>query len=1684
MQVENSAKGWAEFADAMLARSAPGSALEAEVHISGALDPDQLASLRCALMEFDRMELLWQRQSEKLLKIFVNSMADAYRIYHFFWIMIKTRAKFTLSVYMGGVWIAAPRFIEDGSAAYRNDDGVDEAGAENLALPLRRIFPLLCVGKADENDSVVDYNNFIVSRKPSEVEKRLRALFERGENIFARTALEYVEFFYQYVLQSALDNLSGTKGASLTEASKRALQKDLQDFLLEQMPALGLLTRMLWALSLWALADTKDLLKWDHNENGWTLDQEALQCSRLDAISYAEGLQQLTENAYLHSDVYRAYLSIRMHHTAIENQSVSILKKTVPARDALGRRIRRLTWSAEEPATRVAYELENHVKYYFEFQVVNDSIMLQREPGRPVIAHDSRGMVETYLINTGRTFPPAKPFGLRRLFAGEREQPVRKDQQPRYLAQHYGLRIFEKVVRLNSGYFYVSSPGAPTNPPFRWRDRRDQVLNRYHSFGTDMNAPGVDLPDGRFERYTSYSILLPITAHWRNAENKDEPSRSEELFTFSALETDYRQIILRLQQDDGRSQGNDRYIFTEEAFIQAPSAKDIPSLSYHLSVEPEKKMGVVDALCENLTAQLIAMEAGSETVCLLDLMQGRDLVLIELIAKMLFLFIAQNSGAEDETDSLRPYLFALLLPAKEYVWEFVRIFSIFYDKLQGNQAMERSQIALCCYPQGPAQTLTPEIAFLLAGNSSASAWITARNFSYYNTGLTMEMIPQLHYLTRGASVMENAARQFPFDLVLTARVESNAVQEGNSWFLQQMDNLLLGDLWKRPLGCRIHGVKVRLKSSIFLRDFYEAELLFHNIGIVYRFAYLIARDILRQLHTPGCLEKVGEVLILTGYENYSAVLVAQIAKLLNECAARFGPKPVHYLICSSQTEGDHAIHPSPLLQNMEPSHRKALLQKASYVSVVPIGTTLSTMYRIHNEVEAYAGVRNFPLENYVLILVGEEPGGTKSAPYWETSERGGSRQRLVRLKPERSHAQQQTSARFFLKPLTVWTPSVGADVSLQEDVLAYVDQTSTIPRDIFIGENSRFRGILSFFRKDGRVSSSLIAENDRRIELLRSCVYYGHLVSSNNHFQFYFDMDRYFGKIMEPIQTGSSNPRRKNLSAWLQELRAYIDANAYNIIVSPLHQEDSPFAKAVVDQVFEHSLRFLHIDISDVFREDVRSRFSYVAEEYAKIKRFDEGKAVNVYFVNTAITSGITLQRARNLTMMLLEESGLHYDRGNVFKGCFVLINRSGFDTINAYLDEPLANFHAYVHLAVPSMNLHKNRCPTCELVERYQTIEQRCSSGPLRREFHRLAEKHAARSLREHRQRQDLMILSTHGYAGWLRQWLCAYVPEKGGGESNTVGVFKVSRKELLRLQQFRRLMEWGIEAYMAGRRHETAQEQEAYLKALNAFTLSHLQTLVDEDPKGAGSCAGSSQDFYYLEPEFWRHVVLDYVCGQKYYMRLVSIHRTFLQTERRTDIAQHPIEERGELSAQMLLDVILDTVGNAEMKPALQVEWLISYLKVMSRPHLAQYHHIRQGILLILLRLADHALWGDAHTAGAKGGKIEKLYPYFESGNSMPPLLQYQLLQTCFKRLAGLQSVYLLSRANQMQIWKKWEALRAQYFSAPDKLSFPDAQSLQLVIVKNVKWTSSYGDDESGCDLLETEFGRETMPYDSFSE
>lgn len=1604
IRIENTPVGWAKL-------SKESEALEVRTAIKGTLDERQLFCLRYCFIELDRQKQKCPDFSLKALVIKVEKEDDAYRIQSYLSVMTALRD------------VRLKIFHREGVVF----------GLHDLFVDYYRILPLFCVG-VEKEKWMTQYSTLIEPWNRGDI----RDLIEQGFQEGARTLQEendwtsgLLKWLCLCNLRHMQDEISGSEGNAMSRQEKMSLFDELLSYLGRELPCLGLLACLIWLIFLRSFVDSKDLF-YRSSDKKWHMDMETLRCTRLDALSYAEGILQLMENACIHSEMRCSYVSVRISDVNIMSKGpvrvyeaaekrLEILQrygqtwsmqndqgKETGKEKKTGKETGKETGKGKEKETFPEYILDKQTKYCLEFSVLNDA---RRDSGQS--AEELWGITRTFAYN--RKKEDWEKMTLRDVFSYQCE-----DSED--IAKHYGLRLLEKTVQLNGGVFSVFSPGA------------DGMQTRYSSFyHTKVKTACYQIKSQ--ETCTEFNVLLPIYPHWHDVQEAPEKSTPPEgLFQKDYLDREAPQQRILCLRTDG-------VLTFDEANMLLPPKPLFGQMYDHTGGEWRKRFQVKQELIEKLWNSLDGYSSSKNKILLLDLMNICDFVTLEIVAKSIFYLITRRSKEGTRV------LLAVLLPNEVFISEFVRIFSIFYDKqLSDAHWMGESQIVLCGYQEENREQF-PRGFFLLAGSNSSSARSTARTFAYYNTERCLDLLPQIRYLTR--SEKETAVSQFPFDLFLRAAPWEN--KDGCCWFLEQMSRALEQDLWQHSYGCRLEGIRVRLHSNIYLSCFYEAELLFHNVGIIYRFAYLISRELLKDISRKE--KKSRKPLVIVGYEFYSSVLIEQIAQMLTQKGRK-----AYYVICANSQENER-IHLSPELKSMESDKREKMLKQAEYVVVLPVGTTLSTLYRIMGEICAHWEDAQFPYENYILVLVREKETNL-SKRYWHLNHDH------VILQPQSSKG-SETCCRYLLLPQARWS-EMHYDEE-KEEVLVYVDETSTKPKEIFVLKDARFRGISHFLTDP--------VENDRRMSLLKGLVHYGHIVEGNNHFQFYLDMERYFFRAQQ------AERGRKTVNKWLQTLRGKIDPNAYNIIVSPLHREDSPFAKAVIDQVFEHSLRFLHMDFEDTYREDARAKFSYIADEYREIRRFNRERPVNIYFINTAITSGTTLLRAKNLMTMLMEEAGVAYDRDSVFKGCFVLINRSAYDTLNSYVRFPEECFWAYLQLAVPSFNSRQNRCPTCKLTERYNALEYSSATNELGQEFRRLRIKHKKRTLAEFQSWIADTVMYSAGYAGWLRQWLYNYAcGEQLSDDDYQVGIFTVDKETHTNLMALYCLMKWGIEKYLSERNLNSTNykgECDAFMDAIQSFTLSDLNRLIwTGTTYDTGAYEAAKRRVSCLKPEYWKQVLINFVCAQKNYIRMVSIHQSYVKMDEIADQLLPGIPERGQQTAEVLANLMKSQVEGVKMIP-LKAEWLISYIKVLSRPHLAQYHHIRQGILTIMLQLTAYGI-----------GASESLPDYLafatpflrkkEDEDKVNEAIRGQVLQTLLKRLAGLQSIYFLRRDKMERIVGAFDCLRKDFLQeeGADFWEYrcfnlvPTSAQVEQYMVKLVKWASSYGDDENGCYLIEESF------------
>lgn len=1205
------------------------------------------------------------------------------------------------------------------------------------------------------------------------------------------------------------------------------------------------------------------------------------------------------------------------------------------------------------------------------------------------------------------------------------------------IIHHYGLALFCSNIILNNGRFLFKSPAETEEQScfaaFVKGDNAKASFKKTHKIESSWE-PGL---------YTHYRILVPmISSSTSKFESLVDSRKKFEIGMAKSLFDDTKIGDRPTEVIPVNISGTIFFPKEETAFREVLKHC---SNSQNDKIEYVKK---IESLLQDILSQ------ASAGVVKIDI-RGYNRNQIELFAKGLFSFF--------EKDFSEIYIL-LYFDSDKSIGEFMRISSVFYNKFGEQSWVIDKQIALC---SDDDITQCPAVKTVLAGENIDMVNETARTYMYYNPDVSQSLIAQLKYLTRKLNTKYKCetAPLYPFDLVQYDAEKKN-------WFLQRMFKILEKDLRENNMGCKLSNAHVCLGSRIHIRDFYEAELLFHNVGNVYRFAYCISEKIVKDIRIEDIKNRQ---LILIGYENYSVLLVSEIVRILKNYYGATA-KEIEYITFVRNKRGKEDIVFSAELerkheQKNEKEQRELL--EANYISILPIGSTMSTIYKLINvtsrdlygrfEDKNEKGQRLNFLRHYAVIVVAGRSNDKERLQdkYWK--EELGTNSLILR-EEKNTKESIETKVEFFLKTETDWylpekCPMCGLKPESSERMIAYplghVDKTSTIPKLIYPAYESNFRGI-SFSRKE-------IEENNLlKLRELYGCISYGHISFLNNHFQFFVNFPKFYENCRAHLHD--------QLEKWFQTQRIQLERYAFNIVVSPLSELEPNFLKELIDNVFQHNIRFLYIPLNKAFKENVRTKFRYFAEEYKKVRKYNPQMHINVYYVDYSIVSAHTLYRGRNLINMLMEESGVDVKKNvNVYRKVFVLLNRSSFDTVNSFVENPDEDFCAYATLAVSSFNTWESSCPICEKVELYANLARSSATNELYWHYKRLEEKHSVRTPMEYSEWQKNRIFLDAGYYRKMMQCLQDAKLIKGG-----VGNPGKRKDESISLA------EWLQDQY-------DLSEYESFYQMIDGEVSEPLllqkYAIAEKIPAEARQKA----------VRFVQRKVIDV----KNYLRLICTHKVMeLQEGFYKDIfnkrEKNPQEEYQKIIQERLIEFLrkelqITNGDSTNVSIIVKRELLISYLKVMSRGYLAYLAPVRETVYRIMDELLDKILEEWQSFSGKKqdikikddeGSRYNLIRDYFSELLTVPTEKDdywqiYQLTLTLMKRLSDLQSVKILDYTFFKKwlsfvgnLWDKYEAAHEVKDTENDNKNMVMEKAL-IDYTQCLKWSTAASED-SGKGIL----------------
>lgn len=1519
-----------------------------------------------------------------------------------------------------------------------------------------RIFPIMQVGNRDKLSdslfrSVLDYrslNSVIYSSTEG------RNSYDTNNSLIkiANASLAFIRDEENYV------GYNDSK-RSISAVNKDKLRDQMEDLLRGYLVEMSILAQAIWLFLVIEMIKSKQIFDFDTGESV-SLRYDLLEKSRMDAIAYADGLYQLIENACLHSTSHLAWFGMRLF-PADRDASMSSFSKEAGYRQFLYSKYDKCFLSGEEQQTRASNNIFNcgdhEYKAFLEFYVADDTL-------EGAVTHYNKGVFEQSKDKVFQLFQkeeerdwnkPTPPNDFQELsskdcalwmrhmkaLSADREVPQFQNElgdlfhlpiREKYIKEHvedttvhYGLRMLRRIASVNHGYIVGKTP-----------DLKSTTLLYYNG---NVNE-SVPKDDKKPSYCTSWEILIPVDYQWEREDFADLGCTQRNCFG-SQVERPRTQL---------------RMLYANQIF--------------HMVQAADKREDVKAA--GRVLAPLISdLDNIDDSVSLFRL-DAVSIYEIEIFSKALFGEIAKSRYKSIDTPpALR---LAILFNNKIDFCEFLRFFAVFYPN--GLQAdMEAVQIALCCLTEDDRF----DVMAVLAGKTLRQAYQCARTFTYHHADSALDFLPLLGYLTKveAPPQTEEDIPLFPFDLALPAELPASTngkLDWCNNWFIQRMERVLQTDLQSSKLGCKIENIHIRLGSKIHLTEFFQAELLFHNMGNVARFAYMVAQQL---LYGEAKISE-GNAVLLLGYEKYSAQLLLQVQELL-QASQKFtrivtaivsdgsDDKQVNVKLIFDENEADLSSEPN--LQS---------------VIVLPVGTTLSTIYKIRNAVSRHTDLiahinsseTNFPIKRvFSLIVVNEELEkgrelSTISRRYWESVDRD---RQVINLQKETS-GEAAAQVHYFIHADARW-------LDPQDCPVCKKTGNEMVP--IIGGKNSNTSLTAIFPLHDKHAGGFKCLTQEKKAnpyEKLKGNVIYSHLYYGNNHFQFYIDYQKLFLDNKDEIE--------KELSS------IKIEQNGFHVIVSPLQLTNATFVKSVIDCVFHGKVRFLNIDILGTYREEMRSKFSYLSLEFHELRRINPKARLCFHYVDTTIVTGTQLHRARLLLQTLLNQSLTDYSDIPLFDSIFLLVNRSSWDSISSFV-RPVSNdtrekkfpeqrLYAYIHLTIPSYNTENDFCPACQLVSKYELLEKRSSSENLSWEFMRLKEKHQKRLFADYKRWLEESILESGSHFGWLRLWLYVNVPEgnerilsfvgtdrstefiNGGGDLNDVKNVRNAVNELIQhLEE---------EAYGSN-----PTDPQKLLEIMERTSIKRLEDNINN--KGVADAAS--------------RLLRDYPIAERAYIRLESLQRSYEELDTLFNKDHGCTAENAReamlsainksilsvpVSASSLMGGYLSGLPIKERNRFLIArngEWLISFIKVLSRPQLANYYPYRQAISGIMSEMLS-ALLASVPSKGGQGNtRLGKIGTYIEGISSGGKLAKehpqlcaymcYQIVMTLQHRMADLQinaRVVAEELTTLLDFYRRMEDL---FFLEGGKLflNFPSFEQALLRYLKSMKAAVMLTNDDIPC-------------------
>lgn len=535
------------------------------------------------------------------------------------------------------------------------------------------------------------------------------------------------------------------------------------------------------------------------------------------------------------------------------------------------------------------------------------------------------------------------------------------------------------------------------------------------------------------------------------------------------------------------------------------------------------------------------------------------------------------------------------------------------------------------------------------------------------------------------------SQYIPYDVLIK--------DQGDTLFEKYTLKILEENIQKDEFGCKIETTHMRLGSTVHIDTFYEGEILFGNKYFVSRFAFLMLKDLYKDV-----VKK--RKITIYGYASYSETLVVTLRNALHTINDKL---ELDYILLEREEEHRDAAHTDRIryeerfweeeANEQAKKERQKYMKDRDYIIVVPINSTLKTHQRLISKLCEENGRISDKriLRNYALILIGPE----ESSAYWKRR-KNKELQCVYKVKP---------NPKYFISVSADYQEPLECKMCfpidpLHERPLIEVNAASTIPNQAFgIVQSGCGKEI------EDSVIEETIKEERNKLQVLKNCVLYCHIVRNETHFLYYIQTEK--------LATKESDKIRESLWQWMQRNEISIKENEYNIIVAPMHYSNCKFVEIVNDVVFQGMASVIRIDFNKDFRSNVQAKFSYIRQYIRQLNNMGEQRLLNFQFADDNIVTGRTFYRAKSLIESIVSMDDYQHENVEItiFDRVFTLIDRNSPMTRMQYINSDTRAeldvfFYSFLRLEISSLRNYGDSCVLCNLQKEAERLHETASTA------------------------------------------------------------------------------------------------------------------------------------------------------------------------------------------------------------------------------------------------------------------------------------------------------------------------------------------------------------------------------------